>query len=248
MKRLQDKVAIVTGAAHGLGLATMRLFVEEGAKVVAVDIDQEMLQQRVSSLGTHALAVSCDITDADSVQQMINRTLERYQQIDALVHYAGITRDGMHWKMNLQAWSDVIRVNLTGTFLVAQAAAKVMRTQQTGSIVLTASRSYLGNIGQANYSASKGGVVSLTRTMALELGRYNVRVNALSPGFIETRMTRAVPDKIREKAIRATPLQRTGQPEEVAKVALFLASNEASFMTGQVLAIDGGRTVGTASA
>ena len=247
MKRLQDKVAVITGAAHGLGLATMRLFVEEGAKVVAVDIDKKTLEQQTASLGEEVLAVPCDITDADSVQQMVNQALEAHQQIDVLVHYAGITRDRMHWKMDLQAWSDVIRVNLTGTFLVAQAVSRIMRTQQAGSIVLTASRAHLGNIGQANYSASKGGVVSLTRTLALELGRYNVRVNALSPGFIETRMTRVVPDKIREKAIRGTPLRRTGQPEEVARVALFFASNESSFMTGQVLAIDGGRSVGTTS-
>ena len=245
MKRLQDKIAIVTGAANGLGLATTRLFAAEGANVVAVDIDKERLRQETASLGEKVLPIRCDITNPESVQQMINQTLETYQQIDILVHYAGITRDGMHWKMNLDAWDAVIRVNLTGTFLVAQAVSRVMRTQQAGNIVLTASRSHLGNIGQANYSASKGGVVSLTRTLALELGRSNVRVNALSPGFIETRMTRAVPDKIRDKAIRATPLRRTGQPEEVARAALFLASEESSFITGQVLAIDGGRTVGS---
>lgn len=245
MKRLQDKIAIVTGAANGLGLATTHLFVAEGAKVIAVDIDQERLQQETASLGESVMAIECDITNPESVQQMVNQTLEAYQQIDVLVHYAGITRDGMHWKMNLDAWDSVIRVNLTGSFLIAQAVSKIMRTQQSGSIVLTASRSHLGNIGQANYAASKGGVVSLARTLALELGRSNVRVNVLSPGFIETRMTRAVPDKVRDKAIRATPLQRTGQPEEVARAALFLASEESSFITGQVLGIDGGRTIGS---
>jgi 3-oxoacyl-[acyl-carrier protein] reductase len=168
--------------------------------------------------------------------------------VDALVHYAGITRDAVHWKMSLEDWELVLKVNLTGSFLVASAVGEVMRQQRSGSIVLTSSRSYLGNFGQANYAASKGGVVSLTRTLALELGRYNVRVNALVPGFIETRMTEAVPAELRERTISLTPLGRAGKPEEVAYAALFLASDEASFITGHLLFVDGGRTVGLATA
>ncbi|RTH32876.1 SDR family oxidoreductase, partial [Thermus scotoductus] len=174
--------------------------------------------------------------------------LEAMGRLDGVVHYAGITRDNFHWKMPLEDWEAVIRVNLTGSFLVAKAASEAMREKNPGSIVLTASRVYLGNLGQANYSAAKAGVVGLTRTLALELGRWGIRVNALAPGFIETRMTAKVPEKVREKAIAATPLGRTGKPIEVAYAALFLVSDESSYITGQVLFVDGGRTIGAAPA
>jgi 3-oxoacyl-[acyl-carrier protein] reductase len=247
MKRLDEKTVIITGAARGIGLATARLFAAEGAKVVAADADEGALEEQ--AFGTEGvLAVPTDITDPGSVKRLVAHSLEAYGRIDALVHYAGITRDTLHWKMSLEAWEQVIRVNLTGSFVVAQAVAEVMRAQQSGSIVLTASRVYLGNIGQANYAASKGGVVSLARTLALELGKSGVRVNALAPGFVETQMTAAVPAKVRDKAVAATPLQRTGQAEEVARAALFLASDEASFITGQVLFVDGGRSLGMAPA
>ena len=150
--------------------------------------------------------------------------------------------------MTLEQWNAVIAVNLTGTFLMAQAVAPAMIEQQSGSIVLTSSRSYYGNIAQANYSASKGGVVSLTRTLALELARYNIRVNALVPGFITTPMTDVVPEKLRERAKTMAPLGRHGKPEEIAAVACFLASDESSFITGQTLNVDGGRTIGVAPA
>lgn len=247
MKRLDKKTVIVTGAARGIGLATARLFAAEGAKVVAADADERALEEQ-DFAAEGILALAADITDPKSVKGLVTRSLEAFGRIDALVHYAGITRDTLHWKMSLEDWEEVIRVNLTGSFVVAQAVAEAMRAQQSGSIVLTASRVYLGNIGQANYAASKGGVVSLARTLALELGKSGVRVNVLAPGFVETRMTAVVPDKVRDKAVAATPLQRTGQAEEVARAALFLASDEASFITGQVLFVDGGRSLGAAPA
>jgi 3-oxoacyl-[acyl-carrier protein] reductase len=253
---LAGRVAIVTGAASGIGFATVKIFAAEGARVAAWDLDAEKLEARLASLDKlgidepgrdDALAVAVDIADERSVEEAVAQTLARFGRIDALAHYAGITRDALYHKLSLEAWDAVIRVNLTGSFVVARAVARVMSEQGRGSIVLTASRSAYGNVGQANYSASKGGVISLTRTLALELGRYNVRVNALAPGFVETPMTGTVPAKLRERAIAVTPLQRTAQPEEIARVALFLACDDSSFMTGQTLNVDGGRTVGLAA-
>ncbi|MBV8600647.1 MAG: SDR family oxidoreductase [Candidatus Eremiobacteraeota bacterium] len=239
MARLHDKVAIVTGAASGIGERTARLFAEEGARVVAADINEP-----------HAgvLAVRADVADPASVEELVATTKERFGRIDVLAHFAGITNDGRAEKMTLVQWDAVLRVNLTGTFLIAQAVVREMSAQGGGSIVLASSRSYLGNFGQANYAASKGGVVSLTRTLALEFGRYKVRVNALAPGFIETPMTAVLSEKLRAKAIEGTPLRRAGKPEDVAQAALFLASDESAFITGIVLAVDGGRTTGTAPA
>ncbi|MBV8074547.1 MAG: SDR family oxidoreductase [Candidatus Eremiobacteraeota bacterium] len=239
MARLHDKVAIVTGAASGIGERTAQLFAEEGAHVVAADLNEPHHGE---------LRVRTDVADAASVEALVARTAERFGRIDALAHFAGITRDARAEKMSLEAWDAVLRVNLTGTFLIAQAVGREMSARGGGSIVLASSRSYLGNFGQANYAASKGGVVSLARTLALELGRYNVRVNALAPGFIETPMTAVLSEKLREKAIEGTPLRRTGKPEDVAQAALFLVSDESSFITGVVLAVDGGRTTGTAPA
>ncbi len=261
--RLAGRVAIVTGAASGIGLATLAVFASEGARVAAWDVNTAALEERIaggepgeSPAGgsggsaprlSDVLAVPVDITDERSVEEALAKTLAHFGRVDVLAHYAGITRDSMYHKLTLDAWDAVIRVNLTGSFVVAKAVAKVMSEARRGSIVLTASRSAYGNVGQANYSASKGGVISLTRTLALELGRFNVRVNALAPGFVETPMTGTVPEKLRERSIAMTPLQRTAQPEEIARVALFLASDDSSFMTGQTLNVDGGRTVGLAA-
>ena len=244
--KLEGRTAIVTGAASGIGRATVLRFAAEGAQVVAIDLDESAVRDAV---GARALPIGADVTDQQAVASAVAHAKQRFGKIDVLAHYAGITRDAMSWKMDLDAWDEVLRVNLTGTFLVAKAVATIMREQGSGgSIILTSSRSYLGNIGQANYAASKGGVVSLMRTMALEYGRANVRVNALAPGYIETPMTAAMPEKLRALAVETTPLQRAGSAEEVAAVALFLASDDASYVTGVVLAVDGGRTTGLAPA
>jgi 3-oxoacyl-[acyl-carrier protein] reductase len=227
---------VVTGAASGIGRATTRRFAQEGAQVVALDVREP------EAAPQGALTIACDVADEASVERAVTQAKERFGAIHVLAHFAGITRDALAHKMTLQQWDDVIRVNLTGSFVIAQAVARAM--EDGGSIVLTSSRSWLGNVGQANYSASKGGVVSLTRTLALELGKRRIRVNALAPGFIETPMTDVVPDKVREKAVTSIPLGRIGQPEEIAAVALFFASDESSYVSGQTLLIDGGRSVG----
>ena len=245
MSRLEGKVAIVTGAASGIGRATALRFAEEGARVVAADLDLDRVR---TVLGDAVLALEVDVADQGSVADLFARTKEEHGSIDVLAHFAGITRDAMAAKLDLDAWDEVLRVNLTGTFLTARAAAVEMRANGGGSIILTSSRSYLGNIGQSNYAASKGGVVSLTRTLALEYGKWNVRVNALAPGYIETPMTAAIPEHVRHLALEGTPLRRAGRPEEVAAATLFLASDDASYVTGIVLAIDGGRTTGLAPA
>ncbi len=180
MSRLEGKVAIVTGAASGIGRATALRFAEEGARVVAADLDLDRVR---TVLGDAVLALDVDVADQTSVAELFARTKDEYGRVDVLAHFAGITRDAMASKLELDAWDEVLRVNLTGTFLTARAAAVEMRANGGGSIILTSSRSYLGNIGQSNYAASKGGVVSLTRTLALEYGKWNVRVNALAPGL-----------------------------------------------------------------
>lgn len=263
MSGLAGKVVIVTGAAHGLGRATVRLLAEAGAVVVATDADAAVLagESGAAPGGTgpggasvtprktgSATTVVADVTSEADMTALVDGAVQQFGRVDGLVHYAGITRDAMHWNMSLGDFEQVLRVNLTGSFVAARTVAGVMRQQGYGSIVLTASRVYLGNVGQANYAASKGAVVSLMRTLALELGRSGVRVNALAPGFIATRMTSTVPAKLRERALATTPLGRVGEPEEVARAARFLVSDEASFITGQVLFVDGGRSVGAAPA
>jgi 3-oxoacyl-[acyl-carrier protein] reductase len=243
-ERLNGRVALITGAASGIGRAAVRAFTAAGASVAALDVDADRVREAAGD--DRVLALGADVTDEAAVTAAVAQAREHFGSVDALVHFAGITRDALAAKMTIDQWDAVLRVNLTGSFVVARAVALVMSAQGHGSIVLVSSRSAYGNVGQANYSASKAGVIGLTRTLALEFGRDNVRVNAIAPGFVETPMTAVLPEKVRDRIIAATPLHRTAQPEEIASVALFLASDDSSFVTGQTINVDGGRTTGLA--
>lgn len=241
--RLKDKVAIVTGAARGIGEAIVYRFVEEGAKVTLCDVDGEALsavQANVREKGGVCLLSVGSIVDRDFVQTMVNRTVEQFGSLDVLVNNAAITRDAILHKMTEDQWDQVIAVNLKGSFNCLQAAAVHMRSRGRGSIINVSSTSRFGNAGQLNYSAAKGGIVSMTRTAAKELARKNVRCNCISPGTIWTDMLKAVPEPALQSLKAGIPLGRFGDPREVADLALFLASDESSYIIGQTINVDGG--------
>ncbi|MBW2030632.1 MAG: 3-oxoacyl-ACP reductase FabG [Deltaproteobacteria bacterium] len=241
--RLKDKVAIVTGAARGIGEAIVCRFIEEGARVTMCDVDKDALSKvhkNVREMGGSCLAAVGDIVDRNFVQKMVDDTLKEFGTLDVMVNNAAITRDAILHKMTEEQWNQVIDVNLKGTFNCLQAAAIHMRKQGRGRIINISSTARFGNIGQLNYSASKGGVVSLTRTAAKELALKGVTCNCISPGTIWTDMMKTIPEKVLEKFRAGVPLGRFGDPREVAHLAVFLASDEASYITGQTINCDGG--------
>jgi len=250
MGRLDGKVAFITGAGRGIGAATALRMAEEGARVAIADVDDAGAAQVVRELdllGAEAVALRCDVTDATNVQQAIDATADRFGRLDILVNNAGITRDNLIYKMSDADWDAVINVHLKGAFLCARAAQRHMVEQRYGRIVNLSSTAALGNRGQANYSTAKAGLQGFTRTLAIELGPFNITVNAVAPGFIDTEMTRATaarlgltPEQMQEEAARRIPLRRVGQPREVANAICFLASDEASFVNGQIIYIAGG--------
>ena len=244
--RLAGKVAMVTGAGGGIGAATAKRLAAEGARVCVIDVMKDGVAATVESIrgaGGEALGVEGDVSLKREVEGMVERILQQFGRLDILINNAGINRDAMAAKMTEEQWDAVIDVNLKGSFLCAQAAMAPMREQKGGRIVNTASISALGNIGQANYSASKGGIISLTRTLALEGARYGIRVNCVAPGGTETRMVAGIPADILEKLTSQVPMQRMAKPEEIAAVHAFLVSDDASFITGQVIYVDGGTSV-----
>lgn len=250
--RLAQKVAIVTGAGQGIGAAIARRLAAEGAAVIVNDVREAAAAAITSAIGEQggrARAIAADVGNYAEVEDLVQQARKVFGRFDIMVNNAGINRDATLLKMTAEQWEQVLRVNLTGCFNGCRAAALALVEQgQGGRIINMASRAYLGNYGQTNYSASKAGIVGMTRTMALELARYDITVNAIAPGFIDTEMTRGVPDEVREKVVRAIPLRRMGRPEEVANLALFLASDESSYITGQVLFVCGGRSLGAAPA
>lgn len=243
--KLQGKVAIVTGGGGGIGKATCLKFAQEGAKVVVAGLTQESVDgvaADIQRLGGEALGLIVDVADAASVAKMVEDTVKAFGKLDIIVNNAGITDDSQLLKMTEDQWDKVIAVNLKGVFLCGQAAAKVMATQESGGVILSTSSvvGIYGNFGQTNYAATKWGVIGMTKTWAKELGRKKIRAVAVAPGFIVTPMTDKMPEKVIEMTKEKTPLRTLGQPEDIANAFAFLASDEASFITGTVLSVDGG--------
>jgi 3-oxoacyl-[acyl-carrier protein] reductase len=241
---LKDQVAIVTGASRGIGRSIALALAAAGAKVACVARSVDKLNetaQAIRDAGGTAEVFGCDVANAESVDKVVAAVLEKWERLDILVNNAGITRDTLVPRMQDQDWDDVINTNLRGTFLFVRAASRPMISRRAGRIInITSVSGLTGNPGQANYSASKAGVIGLTRTVAKELAGRKVTVNAVAPGFIETEMTGALGPAILEEVKKRIPAKRVGQPEEIAYAVLFLASAAASYITGQVLTVDGG--------
>ena len=241
---LTGKVALVTGGSRGIGKCCCEALGRAGAQVIVMDVLQEALDQTVAELnaaGIKAKGYKADVSDSASVEACVDKIHEEAGRIDILVNNAGITRDNLLLRMTDEEWDLVQNVNLKGTFNLTRAVGRIMLSQRSGAIVNMASVSgIMGGLGQANYSASKAGVIALTKVSARELAKRNIRVNAVAPGFIDTKMTEVVADPVKTKYIELTPLGRMGKPEDIAKAVCFLASDDASFITGQVLKVDGG--------
>jgi 3-oxoacyl-[acyl-carrier protein] reductase len=243
--RFKDRVALVTGGGRGIGAATAQLFAREGAKVAVSDLDEGPAKEVAGPIG--GLAIACNVSDRKQVEQMIERTYKELGRLDILVTCAGIIRDNLLFKMSDDDWDAVIDTHLKGTFLCAQAAQKHMVEGKYGKMVFLSSTSALGNRGQTNYSAAKAGLQGMARTLAIELGQFNINVNTVAPGFVETRMTMATAERMgidyetfKLGAASQIPLRRIGQPEDIANVIAFLCSDEASFVSGQTLYVRGG--------
>jgi 3-oxoacyl-[acyl-carrier protein] reductase len=246
MQGFSGKVAFITGGARGIGRATAQAFAAEGARVIVADVAADAVEATARALGGGAIGLPLDVADPAAVKQMVAEALARTERIDVLINNAGITRDATLAKTTDEAWNAVLAVNLSGTFYMTREVAPHMVARGSGAIVNASSVvGVYGNFGQTNYVATKAGVIGMTRVWARELGRKGVRVNAIAPGFIATDMTAKMPEDVLEGMKKKTPLGRLGTPEDVARAYLFLASDEASFINGQVLGVDGGLVAGT---
>ena len=242
--RLKDKVALITGGARGIGQAIAMTFAKEGADIIVADINLELAQKTASDievLGRKALGLEMDVTDYAKVEEGVNKILDKFGKVDILVNNAGITKDNLLLRMSQAQWDAVINVNLKGTFNCIKAVSRPMVKQRSGRIISIASViGLIGNWGQANYAASKAGIIALTKTAAKELASRNINANAVAPGFIQTDMTAKLPEDVRNKMMEAIPMAKLGIPQDVANVCLFLASEESSYITGQTITVDGG--------
>lgn len=243
--RLKDRVAIVTGGAQGIGKAIALALAKEGAKIILWDIKIEEAERTSNEIAqscqVETSAYQINVTNCSEVENIVKKILDKFSKIDILVNNAGITRDNLILRMTEEEWDSVLAVNLKGVFNCTKAVSRVMLKQHSGKIINIASVvGLLGNPGQANYSASKGGVIALTKTCAREFAKRNINVNAIAPGFIKTAMTEKLDPKVKETLLEQIPMGRLGEPEEVAKLVLFLCSEEANYITGQVISLDGG--------
>ena len=241
---LKDKVSIITGGARGIGKAIALRLAKEGSHIAICDVNTEVLaaaHKEIQALGVEVLSDMVDVTKTDDVKNFIQKTLDKFGKINILINNAGITRDGLLVRMNEADWDAVLNVNLKGTFNCTKAAAKVMMKQRSGKIVNIASIiGMTGNAGQANYAASKGGVIAFTKSVAKELAPRNINVNAIAPGFIETEMTAKLPEDVKQGIMKLVPMAKWGSAGDVADVAMFLVSDASAYITGQVVRVDGG--------
>ena len=253
--RLQNKVALITGGAGGIGRATALRFAKEGACIVVTDMDEAGLNETakmVNDGGGKAMAGAGSVTNRADMQKVVDAAVSNFKRLDILINNAGINKDALAVRvkdgdvkmMSDDQWDAVMNVNLKGTFICAQIASVQMMSQKFGRIVNTSSIGSLGNIGQANYAASKAGVIGLTKTLALEWARFNITVNCVAPGATKTKMTAGMPENVLQSVLEKIPLRRMAEPDEIASAHLFFVSDDASYVTGQVLFVDGGITVG----
>jgi len=239
-----DKTVVVTGSARGIGRSIAESFATLNANVVICDLDQQQVEAVAAEIGTRAVGFKADVTSAADLEQLFEKVVEKFGRVDVLVNNAGITRDTLMIRMNEKDWDTVLDINLKGSFLATKLAAKIMMKQRSGRIISISSVVGLtGNAGQANYAASKAGLIGFTKSAAKELAARGITVNAVAPGFIQTEMTEAMPDAAKEAFLAQVPLRRPGLPQDVASAVLFFASDAASYVTGQVLAVDGGLTM-----
>lgn len=244
MKRIENKVTVITGSARGIGFAIAERFAEEGSITIITDVNQESVDsaaQKLTAKGYKAFGMVMNVTDASNVEECFKLIIKEHGSIDVLINNAGITKDNLIMRMKENDWDAVINVNLKGTFNCIQKVSRIMLGQKSGSIInISSVIGVMGNAGQANYAASKGGVIALTKSTAKEFASRNIRCNAVAPGFIETEMTASLDEKVKEDYANAIPLRRMGKALDVANLCLFLASDEAGYITGQTLNVDGG--------
>ncbi|MDD5006038.1 MAG: 3-oxoacyl-[acyl-carrier-protein] reductase [Candidatus Omnitrophica bacterium] len=245
--KLKDRVSLITGAARGIGREIALAFAREGSDVVVCDVDLESAQntqKEIEALGRRSLSFKVDVTNSGQIEEMVNLILDKFSKIDILVNNAGITKDNLILRMSEDEWDKVLSVNLKGAFNCIKVVSRHMLKKRYGRIVNLASIiGMIGNAGQANYAASKGGLIALTKSVAKELASRNINVNAVAPGFIQTPMTDKLPEDYRKQMLENIPMGKFGGPQDVANVCLFLVSPESDYITGQVVVVDGGMTM-----